>query len=241
MPRASISPPPTSTRRRPASSSARTPIATTTSRAAMPNPEAYRNAHAVRLTGLLAAADVAARPSSSSGRTCARRAWSSCSTSCSASRSRRTARKALGLMSERRLGHGADTWSLTTGVDLEWADSFLLEDQDGPTTDGSPAANAIRPAGQALRLRRALERRGGLRPGRVALHSSAARGLAGLRARIRRATTTTTACSPATRTTTACRARRPRLSLQPPGRSQRRVSPTSPRSSAVRGIRDDER
>jgi outer membrane receptor protein involved in Fe transport len=38
--------------------------------------------------------------------------------------------------------------SLVTGVDVEWADSFLLEEQDGPTTDGSPEANAIRPAGR---------------------------------------------------------------------------------------------
>ncbi len=38
--------------------------------------------------------------------------------------------------------------AVVTGVDLEWADSFLLEDQAGPTTGGSPAANASRPAGR---------------------------------------------------------------------------------------------
>ncbi len=38
--------------------------------------------------------------------------------------------------------------SLITGLDLEWADSFLLEEQDEPTTQGSPAANAVRPAGK---------------------------------------------------------------------------------------------
>ena len=39
-------------------------------------------------------------------------------------------------------------FALVTGLDLEWADSFLVEDQADPTTGGSPAANAIRPAGQ---------------------------------------------------------------------------------------------
>jgi outer membrane receptor protein involved in Fe transport len=35
-----------------------------------------------------------------------------------------------------------------TGLDAEFARSSLLERQSGPTTDGSPAANAIRPAGR---------------------------------------------------------------------------------------------
>jgi outer membrane receptor protein involved in Fe transport len=34
------------------------------------------------------------------------------------------------------------------GADLEWADSSLLEVQDGPTLEGSAAARAIRPAGR---------------------------------------------------------------------------------------------
>jgi len=38
--------------------------------------------------------------------------------------------------------------TLVIGLDLEIADSFLLEVQDGPTTDGPPAANLIRPAGR---------------------------------------------------------------------------------------------
>lgn len=37
---------------------------------------------------------------------------------------------------------------LMLGVDAEVAASSLLQFQDGPTTDGTPAANAIRPAGQ---------------------------------------------------------------------------------------------
>ncbi|MGH8263935.1 MAG: TonB-dependent receptor, partial [Steroidobacteraceae bacterium] len=46
-------------------------------------------------------------------------------------------------------GHGAaGGLRLTTGIDGELADSNLEETQSGPTTDGSPAANAIRPAGK---------------------------------------------------------------------------------------------
>jgi outer membrane receptor protein involved in Fe transport len=35
-----------------------------------------------------------------------------------------------------------------TGLDLELANGFLKETQDGPATDGAPGANAIRPAGK---------------------------------------------------------------------------------------------
>jgi iron complex outermembrane receptor protein len=37
---------------------------------------------------------------------------------------------------------------LLTGVDVEFAQGFLKETQAGPATDGAPAANAIRPAGK---------------------------------------------------------------------------------------------
>jgi len=37
---------------------------------------------------------------------------------------------------------------LMAGMDLDFAASTLLQEQDGPTTDGSPPANAIRPAGR---------------------------------------------------------------------------------------------
>jgi len=37
---------------------------------------------------------------------------------------------------------------LLTGIDLEFADGFLKETQSRPSTDGTPAANAIRPAGK---------------------------------------------------------------------------------------------
>ena len=39
-------------------------------------------------------------------------------------------------------------WTFGAGLDLEWSRSSLQEAQDGPTTDGTPAANAIRPPGR---------------------------------------------------------------------------------------------
>jgi len=55
--------------------------------------------------------------------------------------------ESLGLMTSLIWDRDPD-WSVTAGVDLELAQSFLLESQDGPTTDGPPPANAIRPAGR---------------------------------------------------------------------------------------------
>ena len=46
----------------------------------------------------------------------------------------------------RRTYGGGSQW--LAGIDVERADSFLLEYQNAPTTDGPPAANAIRPAGK---------------------------------------------------------------------------------------------
>jgi len=48
--------------------------------------------------------------------------------------------------SMRRPLGAALTWG--AGLDLEASDSWLRETQDGPATDGAPAANAIRPAGK---------------------------------------------------------------------------------------------
>ena len=42
----------------------------------------------------------------------------------------------------------AGRWNWGAGFDAEASESMLRESQDGPTTDGSPAANAIRPAGK---------------------------------------------------------------------------------------------
>lgn len=41
-----------------------------------------------------------------------------------------------------------ESWVYRLGADLEASDTSLLENQEGPTTDGAPAANAIRPAGK---------------------------------------------------------------------------------------------
>jgi outer membrane receptor protein involved in Fe transport len=111
-----------------------------------PNPEAYRKAHALRLTGLVS-------PESSGPMRLEFRPYL---------RSSRmeflqhfllgkpleeNGQESVGLLSSA-VWDRADDWSVTTGVDLELADSFLLESQDGPTTDGPPPANAIRPAGR---------------------------------------------------------------------------------------------
>jgi outer membrane receptor protein involved in Fe transport len=111
-----------------------------------PNPEAYRKAHSLRLTGLLA-------PSSSGAMRLELRPYL---------RSSRmeflqhfllgkpveeNGQESLGLMTSLIWDSDPD-WSVTAGVDLELAQSFLLEYQDGPTTDGPPPANAIRPAGR---------------------------------------------------------------------------------------------
>jgi outer membrane receptor protein involved in Fe transport len=59
----------------------------------------------------------------------------------------RNGQESAGVMSSFTWNTGSRT-TLITGVDLEWADAFLLEVQDAPTTDGSPTANAMRPAGK---------------------------------------------------------------------------------------------
>jgi outer membrane receptor protein involved in Fe transport len=111
-----------------------------------PNPEAYRDAHSARLTagwqtpisastrfGLHAVARssrmeflqhfLLGKPLEENGQDSA----------------------ALLLSLDRALAGEA---RLTIGIDAELSRSTLLEIQDGPTTDGSPAANAIRPAGR---------------------------------------------------------------------------------------------
>ena len=106
-----------------------------------PNPEAYRDAGSLRLAGRWRAGDIEWRgylrhsrmdflqhfllgqPVEDNGQ------------------------DSGGLMfSMRRPGVGGG--ELLFGADAELASSTLLENQDGPTTGGSPAANAIRPAGR---------------------------------------------------------------------------------------------
>jgi outer membrane receptor protein involved in Fe transport len=58
----------------------------------------------------------------------------------------RNGQESAGVMASLAWDQDPD-WTLVAGLDLEIAVSFLQEHQDGPTSDGPPAANAIRPAG----------------------------------------------------------------------------------------------
>jgi outer membrane receptor protein involved in Fe transport len=111
-----------------------------------PNPEAYRDAHAVRLTGLLRPqldwpGRLELRPYARTSRMDFLQHF------LLGQPVEKNGQESAGLMSTFTWDL-PKRWSLATGVDLEWADSFLLEQQDGPTTEGSPAQNVIRPAGK---------------------------------------------------------------------------------------------
>jgi outer membrane receptor protein involved in Fe transport len=110
-----------------------------------PNPEAFREAHAIRLTGLV-------EPASPAGLRLELRPYLRTSRMeflqhfLIGKPLERNGQESAGLMSS--LAWDADPGrTFVAGLDLEVADSFLVEDQDGPATDGPPAANAIRPAG----------------------------------------------------------------------------------------------
>jgi iron complex outermembrane receptor protein len=111
-----------------------------------PNPEAYRDAHAIRLTGLLrprlgGTGRLELRPYARTSRMDFLQHF------LLGQPVEKNGQESLGLMGTYTWNL-PERWSLATGVDLEWADSFLLEQQDGPTTEGSPAQNVIRPAGR---------------------------------------------------------------------------------------------
>ncbi len=109
------------------------------------NPEAYRNANSVRITGLV-------QPQTSLPGQLELRPYLRTSRMdflqhfLLGQPVERNGQESAGVMTSfdwdlgRRVG-------LITGLDLEWADSFLIEDQENPTTGGSPAANTIRPVG----------------------------------------------------------------------------------------------
>jgi iron complex outermembrane recepter protein len=109
------------------------------------NPEAYRNANAVRVTGLV-------RPQTSLPGQLELRPYLRTSRMdflqhfLLGQPVERNGQESAGVMTSFDWELG-DRIGLITGLDLEWADSFLVEDQENPTTGGSPAANAIRPAG----------------------------------------------------------------------------------------------
>jgi outer membrane receptor protein involved in Fe transport len=110
-----------------------------------PNPEAYREAHSVRLTA-------AWELPLDDGRAALRAALRT-------SRMEflqhfllgqpleRNGQESVTLLGSRTIRIGAAS-ELTAGLDAELASGSLLQRQDGPTTDGPPAANAIRPAGR---------------------------------------------------------------------------------------------
>ncbi len=110
------------------------------------NPEAYRNAQSVRLTGLLQPKTVLPgrlelRPYLRTSRMDFLQHF------LLGQPVERNGQESAGLMTSVDWEVG-ERLALITGIDLEWADTFLLEDQAEPTTGGSPGANAIRPAGR---------------------------------------------------------------------------------------------
>jgi outer membrane receptor protein involved in Fe transport len=111
-----------------------------------PNPEAYRNAHSVRLTGLFT--PHVALPGRLELRPFARTSRMDFLQHFLLGQPvERNGQESLGLMTTVDWDAG-ERWSIVTGIDLEAADSFLLQVQDAPTTGGSPAANAARPVGK---------------------------------------------------------------------------------------------
>lgn len=111
-----------------------------------PNPEAYRDAQAARLTGLIT-------PQLADGVRLELRPYLRWSRMeflqhfLLGQPLERNGQDSLGLMSTL-VWEGSDRWSATAGLDLEAARSFLYEFQAKPTTGGSAAANGIRPAGR---------------------------------------------------------------------------------------------
>jgi len=110
------------------------------------NPEAYREATALRLTGLLqpgiaGAARLELRPYLRTSR------MEFLQHFLLGKPLERNGQESAGLMTSFTWDD-EPAWTLVTGLDLELADSFLVQEQDGPTTDGPPPANAIRPAGR---------------------------------------------------------------------------------------------
>jgi outer membrane receptor protein involved in Fe transport len=111
-----------------------------------PNPEAYRNARAVRLTGLIEPqlpleARLELRPYLRTSR------MEFLQHFLLGQPLERNGQESAGLMSTLTWD-SASSWSAAVGADLEWAQSFLYEYQANPTTGGSAAANAIRPQGR---------------------------------------------------------------------------------------------
>ena len=109
------------------------------------NPEAYRKAHALRATALLerqalGGARLDLRPFLRSSR------MEFLQHFLLGKPLERNGQESLGLLSALTWDHAED-WSAVAGLDLEAAQSYLIQDQDGPVTGAPPAAIAIRPPG----------------------------------------------------------------------------------------------
>jgi iron complex outermembrane recepter protein len=110
------------------------------------NPEAYRDAYAVRLTGayqlpLSDTMQLAVRPYARHSRMDFLQHF------LIGKPLEENGQDSIGVLTALDFTAFADTRFLT-GIDVEFADGFLKETQAGPATDGAPAANAIRPAGK---------------------------------------------------------------------------------------------
>jgi outer membrane receptor protein involved in Fe transport len=106
-----------------------------------PNPEAYRDARSLRLTGHLARGRVDWRGYLRSSRMDFLQHF------LLGQPVEENGQDSAGVMFSVLLP-AAGGGDLRLGTDAEMSASSLLQFQDGPTTDGSPAANAIRPAGR---------------------------------------------------------------------------------------------
>lgn len=111
-----------------------------------PNPEAYRDAYAVRLTGsyeqpLSERVQLSVRPYARYSR------MDFIQHFLIGKPFEENGQESLGVLTALNITAFNNT-RLLTGVDVEFAQGFLKETQPGPATDGAPAANAIRPAGK---------------------------------------------------------------------------------------------
>ena len=109
------------------------------------NPEAYRDAYAMRLTGEYARplgdAQLSIRPFVRHSRMDFLQHF------LIGKPLEENGQDSLGVLTALQMVV-LDDMQLLAGVDLELADGFLKETQAAPATDGAPAANAIRPAGK---------------------------------------------------------------------------------------------
>jgi iron complex outermembrane recepter protein len=111
-----------------------------------PNPEAYRDAYAVRLIGhyerpLSERVQLAVRPYARHSR------MDFIQHFLIGKPFEENGQESGGVLTSFDITAFENT-RILTGVDLELAQGFLKETQPGPATDGAPAANAIRPAGK---------------------------------------------------------------------------------------------